>query len=226
VQFGLLIGLSWSVLLAGCDQVLSLDRPDGGVGGPQLRQTFKGEAVNSTTLTITRGADVQPDDMLVFVILGDRDTNFIADETVAFDTLRETFANGCTGDYHAFFLAGRAGNATEYGFTFDQNANWSALVTAYANVTSVLPVAAVDPTFDQPDVTLPPVPSDGSIAWIGTVASEPWNANFSNFTKRATNQNTAVFDAPIAGGTIPDTTYVEPTDPRTFCAAVTELAIK
>ncbi len=214
--------------LAGCDLVLSLDRPDAGAGpgSPQLREAYNSSATDTTQVTIPRRTDVQPDDVLLVVIWGDRDANVLVGQTLNFDAIGETFANGCDGDYHAFYFSGRARDATDYAFTFDQNANWSVLVSVYSNVTRVSPVTVIDPDVLDSDFTMPQAQSAGTIAWIGAVASLPWNDTFPGFVKRAVNQTVAVFDATIVEGVVPATTYNASTDPRTFCAAAAEVVLE
>ena len=180
----------WLVVLglAGCDVVLSLDRPDAttdpdGRNDPntvQVRTVFEAATPSpTTTFSFPLDSRVQSGDQLLAIIQGPSD-NTILTMAPGWTNLIDDLAGNCpTTQWHYWVLRATASEETKLTFVFDKEDNYAAVVAAYegAGDANVVDHEAPMQMTTAQNVTFPPATAAlGSRIWFGAVADQPWTA--------------------------------------------------
>jgi len=230
----------WLVVLglAGCDAILSLDRPDGPLGPDgstdpntvQVQTVFEAATPTpATTLTFPVASGVRAGDQLL-AFIGSTIENTQLTMSQGWTNLIDDGATNCPVDqWHYWVLRRTAGDESTYTFEFTVQANYTAIVIAYrgAGSANVVDHEAPNQIDSAQNIAFPLTTAAlGSRIWIGAIAHEPWSAESTPIGTMPLRsfQNLTVYDFAV-----PDDGVVPGFDvliPANLCGALIEAKVE
>jgi len=192
-------------------------------GAVALRTVFTREAATTNHVIFDGDAAIQSGDQVIVLLEASVD-DIALTQSDGWTVLADAEAVLCTGQFHTWFLAGPAGTA--FDFTFDVEASFAAIVTAYSggNV-ELMKFVKMGELRNMPINYEAATLAANSAIWMGGGAQTTWSALDSpvGVDSLIAIQNAAAFQLVTADGAVP---MIELPNDNGFCANVAQISIE